>query len=105
MTRTILPARRAHELIEFFHQGHVFAAGVGTDAEGQPLELFLHAGKAGTLLEATSRDAAVLLSFALQYGAPIAEIRRAMTRTDDGGAAGPVGALLDLMAATEGGEA
>lgn len=101
MTRTLLPGRRAHEVVEFGHAGHTFSAGWGTDAEGRPMELFLHAGKAGTLLEATSRDAAVLFSFALQYGAPIAEIRRAMTRTDDGSAAGPVGALLDLMAEGE----
>lgn len=101
MSRTTLPGRRPHEVVAFDHAGHTFSAGWGTDAEGRPMELFLQAGKAGTLLEATSRDSAVVLSFALQYGAPVDEIRRALTRNDDGAAAGPVGALLDLMATGE----
>lgn len=96
MPRLRLPARRAHAVVEFVHGGVPYVAGFGGD--GGTHELFLNAGKAGTSLEAMSRDAAVVLSLALQYGAPLDEIRAALTREDDGRPSGPVGAFLDLIA-------
>jgi hypothetical protein len=50
-----------------------------------------------TLFDTVMRDAAILLSFALQYGADFEMIRRALVRNGDGTASGPIGALLDLV--------
>lgn len=49
-----------------------------------------------------NRRAAVLLSIALQYGAPADVIRRALCRTETGEAEGLVGAVLDFLAETRG---
>jgi hypothetical protein len=50
------------------------------------------------VLEGWARDAAVLVSIALQCGADPEAIRGAVTRDHTGEAAGPVGKLLDLLA-------
>ena len=98
MTRATLPNRRPAKTFAFEHQGHRFTATVGSFADGMPAEVFLSAGKAGTAMEAMARDLAVIASIALQHGAPVETLRRAMTRLDDGSAAGPMGRLLDLVA-------
>ena len=43
------------------------------------------------------RDGAILISLALQFGAPVETLRHAMTRDDSEAAASPLGALLDLI--------
>jgi hypothetical protein len=48
----------------------------------------------GTLV----RDAAVILSLALQHGADLDAIRKSQCRDSDGRALGPVGQALDLIA-------
>jgi len=42
-------------------------------------------------------DAAILASLALQYGAPLDEIRHALKRDVRGEAASPIGAALDRI--------
>jgi len=54
--------------------------------------------KSGTVVESWARDAAVLASIALQHGAAPDTLRKALTRDELGKAAGPVGALLDMLA-------
>lgn len=98
MTREVLPNRRRSEILSFEHDGHRFTATVGGFDDGRPAEVFLSAGKAGTAIEAMARDLAVITSIALQHGAPVETLRHAMTRLDDGAAAGPMGKLLDLVA-------
>jgi len=44
-----------------------------------------------------ARDAAIATSFALQYGADIEAIRRALCRNEDGTASGPLGCALDII--------
>jgi hypothetical protein len=44
-----------------------------------------------------ARDAAILTSICLQYGASVHTIRHALTRNGDGSAGGPLGAILDLI--------
>ncbi len=62
-------------------------------------ELFLNNHKNGSQSDTNARDAAVILSFALQYGADLETIRLALSRDSQGNAIGPVGAVLDIMAA------
>ena len=45
-----------------------------------------------------SLDAAIIPSFALQYGADINTVRKALCRDGTGRALGPVGAALDIIA-------
>jgi ribonucleoside-diphosphate reductase alpha chain len=97
VTREPLPHRRLSSTFHFNHGAHRYTATVGTYPDGRPAEVFLSAGKAGTELEAMARDGAVVLSIALQHGAPVDVLRHAMTRLDDGTAAGPLGRLLDLI--------
>jgi len=96
--RERLPGRRSHAAISFVHGGFAYTAGVGRFADGRLAEIFLStSAKGGTVLEAWSRDAAIITSLALQHGVDADTIRRALTRDESGRAAGPVGALLDLL--------
>jgi hypothetical protein len=67
-------------------------------ADGRIGELFLNNHKCGNQSDTNARDAAILLSFAIQYGADITVIRRALCRDSKGQALSPVGAALDLLA-------
>jgi hypothetical protein len=48
--------------------------------------------------ETNARDAAIILSFALQHGANICKIAKALCRDSKGRALGPIGAALDRIA-------
>ena len=50
------------------------------------------------MIEAIARDAAVVASIALQFGADIETIRKALTKDHDGGPATLLGAALDILA-------
>jgi hypothetical protein len=95
--RKRLPQRRSHEVFAIEHEGMKFTAGIGRFPNGGLAELFVSTEKLGTLFDTVMRDAAILLSFALQYGADVEMIRRALVRNGDGSASGPIGALLDLV--------
>lgn len=96
--REPLPTRRESMVIPFIHRGIKHYATVSFYPDGRLGEAFLKAGKVGSALEASARDIAVAASFAFQYGCPAGELRAALTRDDDGSAAGPLGELLDLVA-------
>ncbi|KPL55559.1 hypothetical protein ABB55_27740 [Prosthecomicrobium hirschii] len=98
MSRERLPNCRPCETIDVVHGGIVYTAGIGRYDDGRIAEVFLNAAKSGTAVQAIAHDSAVLISFALQYGAPVEAMRAALARDADGAATGPVGALLDLLA-------
>ena len=75
-----------------------FSASVGRFADGRIGELFLNNHKSGNQSDTNARDAAIVLSFALQHGADINEIRKALCRDSTGRPLGPIGAALDLIA-------
>lgn len=95
--RQRLPNRRASESFTFELDGLRFTATVSRLADGQIGELFLNNHKAGNQVDTNARDAAILLSFALQYGADIDAIRKALCRNSAGRALGPIAAALDLL--------
>jgi hypothetical protein len=97
MTRQRLPNRRAHELFDFESIGMRFTGSVSRDAEGRMLELFCDNHKAGSSIGTLVRDAAIILSFALQHSADIDAISRALCRDGQGRAMGPIGAALDII--------
>jgi Holliday junction resolvase len=61
-------------------------------------ELFLDNHKAGSSMGTLVRDAAIILSFALQHGADLAAVRKALGRDGRGSALSPIGTALDLLA-------
>jgi hypothetical protein len=65
--------------------------------DGRIAELFLNNNKAGNSADITARDAAIILSFALQHGANPEAIRCAMCRDSQGRALSPIGTALDLI--------
>lgn len=96
--RQPIPNRRASEIITFPHGGITYTGSVSyREDNGLACEVFLDGGKAGTAVQSVARDSAVAVSLALQYGAPVAVIRAALTRNEDGTPSGPLGAMLDLV--------
>jgi hypothetical protein len=58
----------------------------------------LSSDKVGSPIEAIARDAAVTVSIALQFGAPLETICNALTKDHDGAPATLLGAALDALA-------
>ncbi len=114
-----LPNRRPAYTETLEVDGQAFEATVGCDPEdGSPRELFLKAGKEGSMLNAQLADAAVVISVALQYGIPAAALSKSVGRRPDNGVsqadqddvarpenmpASLIGAALDLLCSFEGG--
>lgn len=99
--RERLDNRRRSENFTFELDGLKFTATVSRFPDGRVSELFLNNHKAGNQSDTNARDAAILLSFALQHGADINAIRKSLCRDSTGRALGPVAAALDLIAERE----
>ena len=104
MPRAILTNRRPAITFEFEHSFDpaskrplTFLASVGCYASGDIGEVFLNSTKLSSESDAYARDAAIAISFALQHGATVSEMKRAMTRNSDGNPSSPIGKLLDLL--------
>jgi ribonucleoside-diphosphate reductase alpha chain len=92
--------RRPHELRHFEFAGIKYTAGVGRFPDGSLGEIFLNTtGRVGTDLEAHARDAAITVSLALQHGCPSDALRKALTRTGNGGPGSALSYILDQLAA------
>lgn len=104
--RVRLPNRRSHETVLFEHEGVRFYGSFGRryvdgSVGGRVEEVFLRACKPDSSLDNQACDAGVLASMLLQYGVPIEEIRHSLKRSSNGRAAGPLGALFDILIASE----
>jgi len=97
ITRT-LPQRRAPETFGMPFWNQLFTVTVGFYPAGTPGDVFIDGGKTGQDIQSTARDAAVVLSLALQHGTPIETIRHAVTRSGSGEAASILGATVDRLA-------
>ncbi len=117
--RQRLPNRRPSHTETLAVAGQTFTATVGFDPEdGRPRELFLTAGKEGSLINAMLADAAVAISVALQHGVTAQALAKSIGRLPDGPVtpanldhgllaklpASPIGAALDLLRSFEEGE-
>ena len=103
--RRVLPQRRAAETFDLRFWNQPFTVTVGFYADGTPGEVFIDGGKTGQDIQSTARDAAVVLSLALQHGVPIEMIRHAVTRSGSGATASILGAIVDVLPATARGAA
>ena len=97
--RERLPDRRASEVFDFEAMGLRFTASISRSPDGRVAELFLDNHKAGSAIGTLVRDSAIILSFALQHGANIEAIKRALCRDSQGRALGPIGEALDQIIA------
>jgi hypothetical protein len=95
--RRRLRNRRPATTLNFEHAGQHFIATLGYYDDGSLGEIFVSARKLGSGADAIVRDAAILASFGLQFGASLDALRRAMTRDGRGRPSSPIGTLLDLV--------
>ncbi len=98
MTRTPIPTRREGETFRLLHNGGEHAFGVSRFPDGQVAEVFAYAhyGK-GVDAETYARDASIILSLALQHGAPLETIWHALTRDDQNRPATLIGAIVERL--------
>jgi ribonucleoside-diphosphate reductase alpha chain len=114
--RKRLPSRRPSLTEALEVAGQSFTATVGFDPKtDRPCEVFLTAGKEGSLINAMLADAAVVISVALQHGVSAQALAKSIGRLPegpvtpadlDGGKparlpASPIGAALDLVTSLE----
>jgi hypothetical protein len=96
--RERLPNRRTSEQIAFACGGLEFIATVSHFLDGRLAEIFLTNGKCGSDSDVSARDAAVVCSIALQFGAPLDAIRKALMRDSQDRPNEPLGVVLDRLA-------
>jgi len=98
-TRELLPARRS-ALTFGLSRGMIdYAVSFGTFEDGRVAEVFITSRKIGSDVEAVCRDAAILLSLALQHGCPFDTIRHALTRNQDSSPQSLIGEVVDRIEA------
>lgn len=96
--RQRLPNRRASQSFSFVCNALKHTATVSFFEDGQPAEIFLSNGRAGSDADTNAKDAAVVCSLALQQGVPLDVIRRALMRDVKSCASGPLATALDMLA-------
>ena len=101
MNRERLPNRREGDNFDFIVGSTHFSASVRR-SEGQLREVFIHGPKIDSDVDMTIRDAAILISIALQYGIKVSEMAHSMGRNPDGRASSPIGEILDIINSMEG---
>ncbi len=114
--RKRLPNRRPSHTETLAVAGQTFTATVGFDPKtDRPCEVFLTAGKEGSMLDALLADAAVVISVALQHGIAAKALAKSVGRLPEGPVtpaeldpgqptkvpASPIGAALDLLRSLE----
>jgi hypothetical protein len=98
--RRILSQRRPVATFELHHDNQTYQISVGYFCDGnrlEPAEVFVNGAKVGSMVEAIARDAAVLLSIAMQYGVPLKVLAGAVTREGDNSAASIIGRIVDRL--------
>jgi hypothetical protein len=103
--RERLPDRRRSKTFDFAVPAGTtmlhYTATVSYYPNGRIGELFLNTPKSNSTADTNARDAAIAFSFAVQHGAEIEDIRRALCRDSHGHASGPLGTALDRLLGDE----
>ncbi len=105
--RKKLPERRYSEIVEINHMmsnGHIelYSGGVGYYDDGSIGEIFLDSEKQSSDISNLACDAALVLSIAIQYGIPIAELHASIGRDYNNKPLSIIGAALDVLMEREG---
>ena len=93
--RQRLANRRQSEFFQFQAMNLRFTASMSRYPNGDIAEVFIDNHKAGSAVGTLVRDSAILLSFALQYGASLSDIGKAVARD------GPVGQAISIITEAE----
>jgi hypothetical protein len=93
--RRRLPNRRASETFSLPCGG---LATISRFEDGRLGEIFLTSRRSGSDTDTAARDSAIVCSIALQFGADVETIRKALCRDARGNASGPLGVALDRLA-------
>jgi hypothetical protein len=96
--RQRLPDRRGCETFNLVCAGLDYAATVSRFDDGRLAEIFLTNHKCGSAADTAARDAAICCSLALQHGADVETVRKALCRDGQGRASGPLASALDVLA-------
>jgi hypothetical protein len=99
--RRRLPDRRESETFSLQCAGLAYIATISRFDDGRLGEIFLTNHKSGSHADTAARDSAIVCSIALQFGADIEVIRKALCRDGRGNASGPLGVALDILATEE----
>ena len=102
MTRGHLPDRRLTTSFDFAVNRLRFTCSYSRFADGRVAKIFLQNHKPASQANVNAREAAIAASLALQFGCPLETLKHAMLREENGGASGPLGAVLDIIAAEQG---
>lgn len=100
MSRERLPDRRRSETFEFYSGNARMRATIGFYNDGRVGELFLHSIRSGSDRDTANYELAIAISFALQHGASVDDMRKAFPRTSTGDPEGTAGILLEILAET-----
>ncbi len=102
-TRELLPQRRRSETfnLDWGNMVRAYTVTVSYYNDGRIGEIFIVGGKSGEQIEAIARDGAVSVSIALQYGANIHTLAKAITRDSQGQPQTIIGAVLDHLVKME----
>jgi ribonucleoside-diphosphate reductase alpha chain len=98
MIRERLPNRRRSQSFSFECSGLRYTATASWFDDGRLGEVFVGNHRADSHADACAKDAAILASLALQYGAPLDVLRRALLRDSHGRPSTPIGCALDIIA-------
>jgi hypothetical protein len=96
--RERLPNRRRGETFDLEVTGLIYTATIGRFSDGRLGEIFLSNYKSNSAPDTNARDSAIVCSIALQCGADVDSIRRALSHDSHGQASGPLGVVLDRLA-------
>ena len=96
--RDRLPNRHASLNFSFECNGLHYSATASWFDDGRLGEIFLGNHRADSHADACAKDTAILASIALQCGAPLDVLRKALLRDSQGRPSTPIGCALDLIA-------
>jgi hypothetical protein len=96
--RLAVRARQVSATFDLVCAGLRYTATIGNLPNRHIGEIFLNNQKSNLAADTNARDSAIVASLALQYGADIEAIRKALCRDNHGRATGPLGAALDRLA-------
>jgi hypothetical protein len=96
--RRKLTNRRASEMFSFAHAGMRYDASLSRYDDGRVGEIFLSCNKTGSSADVAAKDSAILCSVALQCGASLDTLRKALHRDGRGNPASALAAALDIIA-------
>ena len=98
MMRECLPNRRGSESFGLECNGLGYTATASWFDDGRLGEIFLSNHLADSHADVWARDSAILASIALQFGAPLDLLCKALLRDPQGRASTPIGCALDVLA-------